>query len=94
MDKYDFAAQPPVSRDRIYVSWNEQWDLSRYVEDYLASRRLRCDDAARVRVQRCIAEFQPYGALRKADLDYYLDVNVRSELELPADMGVRRFNTF
>ena len=32
MDEYDFEAQPELKRDRIYVSWNEQWDLRRYAE--------------------------------------------------------------
>jgi hypothetical protein len=90
MENFDFAAQPPVSRDRIYVSWTEQWDVARYVDDYLASRKLRRDDAARARVWRSIEGFQTPGALRKADIDYFLDVNVRPELELPAEMGVRR----
>ena len=90
MENFEFAAQPPVARDRIYVSWTEQWDVARYVDDYLQSRKLRRDDSARERVTRSIEEFQTHGALRKADIDYFLDVNVRPELELPAAMGVRR----
>jgi predicted alpha-1,6-mannanase (GH76 family) len=90
MENFDFAAQPPVRRDRIYVSWTEQWELARYVDDYLESRKLRRDEEARAKIQRSIEEFQIHGALRKADVDYYLDVNVRPELQLPAEMGVRR----
>jgi hypothetical protein len=87
MDNFDFAAQPPVSRDRIYVSWNEQWDLPRYVNDYLQTRKLRSDEQAREHIRRSIAEYKAEGPLRKADVDYYLDANVRQELELPAGLS-------
>ena len=90
MDNFDFAAQPPVSRDRIYVSWTEQWDLPRYVNDYLETRKLRRDDEARARVRKCIEEFRIEGALRKADVDYLLDANIRRELEMPADEEYKR----
>ncbi|HET7767596.1 MAG TPA: hypothetical protein VFN74_02405 [Chloroflexota bacterium] len=90
MDNFDFAAQPPIARDRIYVSWNEQWELGRYVDDYLQSRKLRMDEAARQRIRRSIEEFTVEGALRKADLDYFLDANVRGELELPASLATHR----
>ena len=90
MDNFDFSAQPPAARDRIYVSWNEQWEVTRYVDDYLQTRKLRTDPEARERIQRCIADFKVEGALRKADVDYYLDANVKEELRLPEGMGVRR----
>jgi hypothetical protein len=90
MDNFDFAAQPPAARDRIYVSWTEQWDLPRYVDDYLQSRKLRRDEEARARVQKLIEEFRIEGPLRKADVDYLLDANVRRELELPSDPEYRR----
>ena len=90
MDNFDFAAQPPIARDRIYVSWDEQWDLQRYVSDFLATRKLRMDDEARARVRKCIEEFRIEGALRKADVDYLLDANVRRELELPVEAEYRR----
>ena len=92
MDNFDFSAQPPAARDRIYVSWTEQWEVTRYVDDYLQTRKLRTDAEARERIQRCIAEFKVEGALRKADVDYYLDVNVRGELELPAGWNARKGN--
>lgn len=90
MDNFDFAAQPAIARDRIYVSWNEQWDIGHYVDDYLGSRKLRTDEEARARIRASIENFNGQGALRKADMDYYLDVNVRAELELPAAMGTRK----
>ena len=80
LEKYDFAAQPEATRERIYVSWNEQWDIRRYAEHYLQERNLAVDDAARDHVLRHIALCPAEGALRKADVDYYLDVNARPAL--------------
>jgi hypothetical protein len=80
LEKYDFEAQPELKRDRIYVSWNEQWDLKRYAESYLQERNLVVDDAARKEVLRHIALCPAKGTLRKADVDYYLDVNARPQL--------------
>ena len=86
MDKYDFDSQPPIDRGRIYVSWNEQWDIRRYAADYLAQRGLRNDQGAQERVLKVIGDCPVQGALRKADIDYYLDCRVRKELELPEAM--------
>lgn len=80
MEKYDFDAQPELRRDRIYVSWNEQWDLGRYAEHYLKDRNLVVDDSARELVLKQIALCRAEGALRKADVDYYLDVNAKPAL--------------
>ena len=90
MDEFDFAAQPPAARDRIYVSWNEQWDINRYVADYLAQRGLRNDQAAKQRVLSVIGECPVEGSLRKADIDYYLDCRVKKELEIPQLQQVRK----
>ena len=90
MDEFDFAAQPPAARDRIYVSWSEQWDLGRYVADYLAQRGLRTDQAAQQRVLSVIGECPVEGSLRKADIDYYLDCRVKKELEVPQLEKVQR----
>jgi hypothetical protein len=90
MENFDFTSQPDIPRDRIYVSWNEQWDIERYVGDYLVTRKLRSDAEARARVRKSIEEFNGAGALRKADMDYYLDANVRKELELPAGWAARK----
>lgn len=80
MEKYDFDAQPELRRDRIYVSWNEQWDLGSYAEHYLKDRNLVVDDSARELVLKQIALCPAEGALRKADVDYYLDVNAKPAL--------------
>ena len=80
MEKYDFEAQPELNRTRIYVSWNEQWDLRRYAEHYLQDRKLVVDDSTREVVLKHIALCPAEGALRKADVDYYLDVNAKPVL--------------
>jgi hypothetical protein len=84
VENFSFNAQPPVSRDRIYISWSETWPLSRYIEDYLKSRRLRQDDAARAHVHQAIARYPWLGPLRKADVDSYLDSSgSQAELAVP-----------
>jgi hypothetical protein len=87
MDNFDFEAQTPVSRDRVYVSWSETWTISRYIEDYLTSRKLRTDDAARAHVHHAITRYPWTGPLRKADVDYFLDTSINTEeLVLPESM--------
>jgi hypothetical protein len=83
LDKYDFAEQPPIDRNRIYVSWNEQWELSRYVDAYLQERGLRNDSGAKARVLKAIDDCPAHGSLRKADVDYWLDCHVKQELSVP-----------
>ena len=89
VDEFDFAAQPPATRDRIYVSWSEQWDIDRYVGDYLAQRGLRTDQDARNLVLKVIGECPVEGSLRKADIDYYLDCHVKRDLEVPQPQQLR-----
>ena len=84
MDKFDFDAQAPLPRDRIYVTWSETWSLARYIEEWLKSRRLRTDDAARAQVHHSIARYPWKGPLRKPDVDHYLDTSInKAELALP-----------
>ena len=84
MNNFDFSAQAPLARDRIYVSWSETWSLSRYIEEWLKSRRLRTDDAARAHVYHAIARYSWKGPLRKIDVDPYLDASInKAELAIP-----------
>lgn len=84
LENFFFDAQPPISRDQVYVSWTETWSLSRYIEEWLRSRRLRMDDAARAAVYHAITRYPWQGPLRKSDVDYYLDTSVnKAELALP-----------
>ena len=80
MENFDFAAQPEATRDRIYVSWSELWDINRYVDHYLQERSLSVDAAARELVLKHISLCPSEGTLRKADVDYYLDVNAKPQL--------------
>jgi len=91
MDKFDFDVQAPIARNRIYVTWSETWELPRYIEEYLKSRRLRTDDAARAHVHHWIARYPWKGPLRKSDLDHYLDTSVsKAELALPAQLQAHK----
>ena len=84
MNNFDFDAQTPISRDRIYLSWSETCSLARYIEEYLKSRRLRTDDAARAHIHLFIKRYPWKGPLRKPDVDHYLDTSVnRAELAVP-----------
>ena len=91
MDKFDFDAQAPLPRDRIYVTWSETWPLSRYIEEWLKTRRLRTDDAARAHVYHSIARYVWKGPLRKQDVDHYLDTSInKAELALPEALQAAR----
>ena len=84
MNNFDFDAQSPLPRDRIYVSWSETVSMARYIEDYLKSRRLRTDDAARAHIHHAITRYSWKGPLRKQDVDHYLDGSInKAELALP-----------
>ena len=71
------AFAPPPSYHRIYVSWNEQWTLLRYVDHYLQERNVVPTDELRRAVARCIDNFPGKGSKKKADMDYYLDQNAK-----------------
>jgi hypothetical protein len=71
-----------MNRNRIYVSWNEVWDLLAYVEQYLKERGLRDTAATRLKVRECIDRYTADGPLRKADVDFYLDHNIKGQLPL------------
>jgi len=65
--------QTPPAYKRIYVSWHEQWTLQRYVDHYLTERNLALTDEMRREVVRRVGQFPGKGALKKADIDHYLD---------------------
>ena len=69
-----------MARNRIYVSWSEQWDLLAYVQHYLKERGLKDDLAARKLVRECIDRYPSPGPLKKADVDFYLDQNAKPRL--------------
>lgn len=61
--------------DRVSVSWNEEWDLARYLERYLVTRRLSGNEHARAALQECLDRYPGVPPFRKSDLDYFLDAN-------------------
>ncbi len=67
------AVPTPPSYRRIYVSWHEQWTLARYVDHYLTQRSIPVSPETRTAVIRRIEKYPAKGALKKADMDYYLD---------------------
>ncbi|MGZ5038136.1 MAG: hypothetical protein ACXWHB_11835 [Usitatibacter sp.] len=69
---------------RIFVSWTEQWTLQQYVEHYLRNRQLPATEELRSAVNRRIARYPGRGALKKSDLDYYLDANACEFIETRA----------
>lgn len=74
MDLPEFAV-PEAPADRVYVSWDEHW-VDRYVDHFLASHNRPMDDKTRQVVRAQIARFPGCGALRKADLDFFLAANL------------------
>ena len=69
--------QTPPAYKRIYVSWHEQWTLQRYVDHYLTERNIALTDEMRRAVVRRVGQFPGKGALKKSDMDFYLDANAR-----------------
>jgi hypothetical protein len=63
-----------ATHDRVFVNWTEQWELERYIENYVRSRRL--SPAAREFVRDRIATYPGSPPITKSDLDFYLDANV------------------
>jgi hypothetical protein len=69
--------------EKIYVSWTTQWELARYVDHYLASRKYLVTDEARAALRKLIAHVK-IRPLKKADVDFFLDRNVAKKLKLEA----------
>ena len=70
-------------RDRVFVSYDEEWDLERYIDHYLHTRKFEITADARKRVRALIESIPVSGVLRKSDLDYWLDAKVRDSRPKP-----------
>jgi hypothetical protein len=81
MNTETLAFEHPPSYHRIYVSWHEQWTLQRYVDHYLKERNLALSAELRKAVTRRIDKFPGKGALKKCDMDFYLDANAGEFIE-------------
>ena len=70
-------------RDRVFVSYDEEWDLERYIDHYLSSRKYEITPQARKGMRALIDDCPVSGVLRKSDLDYWLDAKVRDSRPKP-----------
>ena len=70
---YDAKPHEGIGRDRIYVSWTEQWDLPRYAADYLQTRLKQVGTTTAAEILSRIAMYPGHAPFRKADMDFYLD---------------------
>ena len=61
--------------EKVIVSWSEEWELGRYLERYLATRRIVVSEHAREALQACLDRYPGQAPFRKSDLDYFLDAN-------------------
>jgi hypothetical protein len=61
--------------DKVYASWTELWDMNRYIEHYLRTRRRKPHVDAREQVRKCIQLYPGVPPFTKSSLDYFLDKN-------------------
>jgi hypothetical protein len=80
MDTQTFERPGPAPTDRVYISWSEHLDLSDYVDRYLASRKYAVSAHSRAAILECMATYPGDAPYRKADMDFYLDANVRRKV--------------
>ena len=76
----DFATPLRAPTDRVYVSWSEHLELTDYVDRYLTSRKYAVSNLARSAILECMAAYPGHAPYRKADMDFYLDANVKSKV--------------
>jgi hypothetical protein len=70
------AARMGSRIERVHVSWTQQQDVDAYIDDYL--RRRRHPAHARAAVTKCIARYIGNPPITRADLDFFLDANLRA----------------
>jgi hypothetical protein len=87
MDFENLDLNPQIPTDRIYVSWEERWDVPRYVDNYLRERKLKLHPEARTAILDRIGRYPYKGVLKKIELDQYLDVEC-AELEKVLEPGL------
>ena len=64
--------------ERVHVSWTQQLDVDSYIDDYLRRRRQEADGRARMAVSKCIERYIGGEPCTRADLDFFLDANLRA----------------
>ena len=76
----DFATPARAPTDRVYVSWSEHLDITEYVDAYLVARKYAVSSLSRSAILQCMASYPGHAPYRKADMDFYLDANVRRKV--------------
>jgi hypothetical protein len=61
--------------EKVLVSWNEEWNLARYLDRYVFTRRLTERESALAILHDCLVRYPGEPPYRKSDLDYFLDAN-------------------
>jgi len=64
-----------VGIDRVYVTWPEHRDVSRYVKEYLRTRSRTPAPEARAQLLEYIDRYPGDPPFTKSSLDYFLDAN-------------------
>jgi hypothetical protein len=64
--------------EHIHVSWTQKQDVEAYVDDYLQRRKRPVQGTSRAAVLRCMDRYVGNRAITRADLDFYLDANLRA----------------
>ena len=81
----DFSAPAAVSTSTIFVSWNESWDLGRYIDEYLRAHGCIENEANRQIVYECVVNFPAgTGMVTKVNMDFWLDSNQLPLAAIPA----------
>jgi hypothetical protein len=70
------AVSAPIFSAPVFVTWTQQWDMDRYVEHYVRSRRLTAHEHAREAVREALASYPGRTPYTKSALDFYLDANL------------------
>jgi hypothetical protein len=64
--------------ERVHISWTQQQDIDAYIDDYLRRRRRPVHGPTRAAVARCMARYVGRVPATRADLDFFLDANLRA----------------
>jgi hypothetical protein len=80
MDTETFERRTAAPTDRVYVSWSEHLDLNEYVDRYLVSRKYALSPLSRTAILECMAAYPGDAPYRKADVDFYLDANLKRKV--------------
>ena len=75
MEDTALEVYPAVKRDEVFVTWNVAWPMERYIAWYLQSRKHPVSEEWMDAVHEVMKSFPGAGALRKSDVDFFLDTH-------------------